>query len=162
MQHELVQKYLRPVMPCQCCTEGGFGAFQVGLSRPDWKGCEMMCQPGRRKGCGSKEPRTALYRWLLFDADGTLFDYDLAERNALAQTLERVGTHSSPVHLEAYRRINYSLWQALERGEVPASVLKVRRFELLLKDLGIGVQPRKSATITWSAWEVAASCCPGT
>jgi 2-haloacid dehalogenase len=78
------------------------------------------------------------YRWLLFDADGTLFDYDLAERKALAQALKRMGVHFTAVYLETYRRINHNLWQALERGEVPASVLKVRRFELLLEELEIG------------------------
>ena len=29
------------------------------------------------------------YKWLLFDADGTLFDYDRAERVALEQALTR-------------------------------------------------------------------------
>jgi YjjG family noncanonical pyrimidine nucleotidase len=77
------------------------------------------------------------YRWLLFDADGTLFDYDLAERNALERAMARIGADFKPVHLETYRRINHSLWQALERGEVQPGVLKVRRFELLLEELGI-------------------------
>jgi phosphoglycolate phosphatase-like HAD superfamily hydrolase len=31
------------------------------------------------------------YRWLLFDADGTLFDYDRAEAMALAATFEQFG-----------------------------------------------------------------------
>jgi 2-haloacid dehalogenase len=82
-----------------------------------------------------KEPLR--YRWLLFDADGTLFDYDLAERTALAQAFERIGTDFNPAHLQVYRRINHDLWQALERGELSGSALKVRRFELVLKELGI-------------------------
>lgn len=31
------------------------------------------------------------YQWLLFDADGTLFDYDRAERLALAGGLQQIG-----------------------------------------------------------------------
>ena len=45
------------------------------------------------------------YRWLLFDADGTLFDYDRAERAALAAALQQIGVAFEPDHLAAYRRI---------------------------------------------------------
>ena len=45
------------------------------------------------------------YRWLLFDADGTLFDYDRAERVALEQALGQIGESFEPSHLAAYRRI---------------------------------------------------------
>jgi 2-haloacid dehalogenase len=51
-----------------------------------------------------------VYRWLLFDADGTLFDYDRAERAALEQALGQIGVSSDPGHLTAYRRINQALW----------------------------------------------------
>jgi YjjG family noncanonical pyrimidine nucleotidase len=80
----------------------------------------------------------APYTWLLFDADGTLFDYERAERVALRQALEQIGLAFEPAHLEAYRRINQDLWRALERSELKPEVLKVRRFELLFETLGIG------------------------
>jgi 2-haloacid dehalogenase len=76
-----------------------------------------------------------LYRWLLFDADGTLFDYDRAERAALEQALRNIGLSFDVDHLAAYRCINQSLWQGVERGEITPGRVKVRRFELLLETL---------------------------
>jgi hypothetical protein len=49
------------------------------------------------------------YCWLLFDADGTLFDYDRAERAALEQALAQIGVSFDASHLATYRRINQAL-----------------------------------------------------
>jgi putative hydrolase of the HAD superfamily len=74
------------------------------------------------------------YRWLLFDADGTLFDYERAESVALEQAFARIGlAFDSGYHLPTYRRINQALWQGVEKGEVTPGLVKVRRFELLLE-----------------------------
>jgi len=81
------------------------------------------------------------YRWLLFDADGTLFDYDRAERAALAGALQQIGVAFAPEHLAAYRRFNQEVWQALERGQITPEVLKVRRFELLFQAIGVDHSP---------------------
>jgi YjjG family noncanonical pyrimidine nucleotidase len=81
------------------------------------------------------------YRWLLFDADGTLFDYDRAERAALEQALAQIGVAFDPGHLATYRRINQALWQGVEKGEVTPSVVKVRRFELLLEAMQVAHSP---------------------
>lgn len=77
------------------------------------------------------------YQWLLFDADGTLFDYDRAESVALEQTFHRIGVAFDLGYLASYQRINRALWQAVERGEVMPAVVKVRRFELLLRAIGV-------------------------
>jgi putative hydrolase of the HAD superfamily len=82
-----------------------------------------------------------VYRWLLFDADGTLFDYDRAERAALEQTLGQIGVSLDPGHLAAYRRINQALWQAVEKGEITPGLVKVRRFELLLETTQVAHSP---------------------
>jgi 2-haloacid dehalogenase len=81
------------------------------------------------------------YRWLLFDADGTLFDYDRAERAALAAALQQIGVAFQPEHLAAYRRFNQEVWQALELGQITPDVLKVRRFELLFQAVGVEHSP---------------------
>ena len=81
------------------------------------------------------------YRWLLFDADGTLFDYDRAERAALDQALRQIGVSTDPGHLAAYRRINQALWQAVEKGEITPGMVKVRRFELLLEAIQVPYSP---------------------
>ncbi len=77
------------------------------------------------------------YRWLLFDADNTLFDFDRAEAEALRQTFEQLGIGFGPDHLPAYRRVNREVWRALEQGEISAAELRTRRFELLFEALGI-------------------------
>ncbi len=81
------------------------------------------------------------YQWLLFDADGTLFDYERAESVALEQAFRLIGATFKPDYLATYQRINQALWQAVERGEVTPAVVKVRRFELLLQAIGVGASP---------------------
>ena len=77
------------------------------------------------------------YDWLLFDADGTLLDYDKAEAAALQQTFQHFDVSFQPHHLETYRRVNAELWRAFERGEIDQSRLKLRRFELLAEAIGL-------------------------
>ena len=73
------------------------------------------------------------YQWLLFDADGTLFDYERAEPAAFRQAFERLGISFQPDFLVTYRGINQALWQSVEKGELSPSVVKLRRFEQLLE-----------------------------
>jgi len=75
------------------------------------------------------------YPWLLFDADGTLFDYNLAEATALRNTFESFRLPFEDGYLDIYQRINHGLWQALEKQEIKPDVLRVRRFELLSEAL---------------------------
>ena len=81
------------------------------------------------------------YQWLLFDADGTLFDFERAESAALRQVFQLIGTAFDPVYLTEYRRINQTLWQEVEEGEVKPTSVKVRRFELLLNTIEIAYSP---------------------
>jgi 2-haloacid dehalogenase len=82
------------------------------------------------------------YQWLLFDADGTLFDYDGAESVALRKVFESIGVTFDPEYLRTYQRINDSLWQAVERGESTAEFVKARRFELFLEAIGLSYPAR--------------------
>jgi 2-haloacid dehalogenase len=79
---------------------------------------------------------TPPYTWLLFDADDTLFDYGKAEAAGLAQTFAAFGLGFQPAYLALYHRFNLQVWKALERGEITWDRLKVRRFELLLSEIG--------------------------
>ncbi len=81
------------------------------------------------------------YQWLLFDADGTLFDYDRAESAALQRVFQLRGAIYDPGYLVAYQRINQALWQAVEKGELMPGLVKVRRFELLLQTIGLAHPP---------------------
>jgi len=76
------------------------------------------------------------YRWLLLDADGTLFDYDRAEAVALARTFEAFGHPFQAEHATTYRQINAQIWLDYERGQISAERLRVQRFELLAETTG--------------------------
>jgi 2-haloacid dehalogenase len=95
------------------------------------------------------------YRWLLFDADGTLFDYDRAERAALEQSLGQIGASFDAGCLTTYRQINATLWQRVEKGEITPGDVKVRRFELLLEALDLSHSP---AALSASYLDCLANC----
>ncbi len=75
------------------------------------------------------------YRWLLFDADGTLFDYDRAEAAALTATWREAGLPLPDALVDAYRRINGALWLAYEAGGIDQISLRVERFARLAGEL---------------------------
>jgi 2-haloacid dehalogenase len=80
---------------------------------------------------------TKHYHWLLFDADGTLFDYDRAEAIALEKTFQHVGAPFEQSYLNEYQQINRQIWQALEQKQITPDVLRTRRFELLFEKIGV-------------------------
>jgi 2-haloacid dehalogenase len=81
------------------------------------------------------------YSWILFDADGTLFDYDAAESAALAASFARIGHAFVPEDLEIYREINGGLWRDLENGATTQQRLRVERFARLFEAIGVDGDP---------------------
>lgn len=81
------------------------------------------------------------YQWLLFDADGTLFDYDLSEAKALRNTFQDFDLPFSSQTLEAYRRINRQIWIDFENKRISAVELRTRRFGLLFAAVGVEADP---------------------
>jgi 2-haloacid dehalogenase len=82
----------------------------------------------------------SLYTTLLFDADGTLLDYDVAESHSLAAAAGSFALEVTPEILEVYRRINSALWTDLEKGLIDSLTLRVRRFELLARSTGWNIE----------------------
>ena len=81
------------------------------------------------------------YKWLLFDADGTLFDYDKAEGIALRSTFEVLGLAYEARYAQVYRRINGEIWLDFENGKISQERLRTRRFELLFDAIEIDCDP---------------------
>ena len=77
------------------------------------------------------------YQWLLFDADGTLFDYDRAEAAALQATFAALGHPFAASYLTEYRRVNHAIWSEFEQGQIDQVTLRTRRFELLLAAINL-------------------------
>ncbi|NQT57513.1 MAG: noncanonical pyrimidine nucleotidase, YjjG family [Bacteroidetes bacterium] len=81
------------------------------------------------------------YELLLFDADGTLFDYNQAESWSLERTLEDTSIDSGDAVKDTYRKINHALWAAFERGEVTIAEIRVERFRKLLWEVSSTADP---------------------
>jgi YjjG family noncanonical pyrimidine nucleotidase len=77
------------------------------------------------------------YPRLLLDADGTLFDYDRAESDALRAAFGGAGYAFEEEWLERYRRINDGLWKEFELGRIDQETIKARRFALLAGEVGL-------------------------
>ncbi len=69
------------------------------------------------------------YRYLFFDLDNTLFDFNEAERQAFEKVCMVYGIRFCPELFAFYHAVNDALWKSLERGEVTQKDLQTRRFE---------------------------------
>lgn len=87
-----------------------------------------------RDSMNSDKPR---YRWLIFDADGTLFDFHLGETTALRLTTKKHGFEYSRQLHNIYNTISAELWRQFELGEISLLHLRVVRFERLFSELEI-------------------------
>lgn len=76
------------------------------------------------------------YEYLLFDADNTLFDFNMAEFLAFRETAESGELPYSEELYREYSMINDSLWKKLEVGAITLEHLKLERFRMLLISLG--------------------------
>jgi YjjG family noncanonical pyrimidine nucleotidase len=77
------------------------------------------------------------YTTILFDLDGTLFDYDAAEANALKNTFKDFNLPFKSKAIPTYRELNARLWKQFEQGTISQQVIKVLRFEQLGEALTI-------------------------
>ena len=77
------------------------------------------------------------YDIFLFDADGTLYDFDMAEANALMVMFINCGFGYSDETLTKYREINVHLWDSYEKGETSKDDLQTFRFSRLFEAIGI-------------------------
>ena len=68
------------------------------------------------------------YTHLLFDLDGTLFDFDAGETCAFHKVCDTFHIPYSDEVLSLYQRINLSYWKAYERGEITPAALAIARF----------------------------------
>ncbi|MBV7332956.1 YjjG family noncanonical pyrimidine nucleotidase [Chloroflexi bacterium TSY] len=81
------------------------------------------------------------YTWLLFDADGTLFDFEQSEAVSLQQSIEQLGYPYEQDYLTTYREVNRKIWNDFEQGKLAQAELKVKRFELFLERVKVDIQP---------------------
>lgn len=77
------------------------------------------------------------YEVVLFDADGTIFDFARAETFALENTFRELGIPFGEEDLRTYRRVNHQVWRMFERGRISSVELRSLRFQRLASERGI-------------------------
>jgi len=93
------------------------------------------------------------YHAVLFDADGTLFDFHRAESYALEEAFRELGLTFSPEYRDPYEQINREVWRLFERGELSSVELRVLRFERFLEKIGADVdaEAMSASYLSWLA-----------
>ena len=77
------------------------------------------------------------YKFLLFDLDHTLLDFDAAEDVALTQLLKEEGVADIQAYKDYYVPMNKSLWKDLEEKKITKQELVNTRFSKLFSHFGI-------------------------
>lgn len=77
------------------------------------------------------------YKTILFDADGTLLDFERAEYEALSDILAEFHIPDTKENHAVYSAANDEQWKLLEKGLVTRSELRVNRFENFLHRIGM-------------------------
>jgi len=77
------------------------------------------------------------YDIFLFDADGTLYDFDKEEANALMRMFDYCGFRYTEEILRKYIEINLSMWDSLEKGDISKEELQTLRFTRLFNTIGV-------------------------
>ena len=77
------------------------------------------------------------YKFLLFDLDHTLLDFDAAEDVALTQLLKEEGVTDIQAYKDYYVPMNKALWKDLELKKITKQELVNTRFSKLFEHFGI-------------------------
>ncbi len=84
------------------------------------------------------------YDFILFDADGTLFDFNRSERYSFTKLTENFGFDFSEEIYADYHVINDRLWKDHENGLVTKPFLLVERYRRLFEKYRIDVSPEEA------------------
>jgi len=88
------------------------------------------------------------YSLFLFDADDTLFDFQVSERSSFAATLDRLRIDLPWKDVYAsYKTHGLKLWRQLECGEITKDFLKTERFKLTFGDHKIEASEQEASDV---------------
>ena len=76
-----------------------------------------------------------MIKFVFFDLDDTILDFHKAERTAIKKTLKSYSIKVNKNMLDLYSKINLGEWKKLEKKELTHEQVKVRRFEVFLKEI---------------------------
>ncbi|MDB2387061.1 pyrimidine 5'-nucleotidase [Shewanella sp.] len=86
------------------------------------------------------------YKWILFDADETLFHFDAF--TGLQRMFARVKVNFTADDYQQYQALNKSLWDTYQDGHITASQLKDARFSAWANKLGVSTQQLNNDFLT--------------
>lgn len=78
-----------------------------------------------------------MIKFVFLDLDETLLDFHRAEAVGLEKTLLDFDVPCDGAVKSRFSAINLAQWKRLERGELTRDQVKLRRFEILLEELGV-------------------------
>lgn len=81
------------------------------------------------------------YELLLFDADGTLFDFRSAMYQSVKHLITDLGFECTEKMLIDYNEINNEMWRRHEDGEITKAEMRTKRFEKFAKLYKIDKDP---------------------
>ncbi len=82
------------------------------------------------------------YKYLLFDADNTLFDFDAAELQAFKSLNDIYPGMFLQDYFSVYHEINDGIWKELEQGEIERAELKTERFRRYAERMNFEISDR--------------------
>jgi len=84
------------------------------------------------------------YDILLFDADNTLFDFDVSERLTFDEFAPIYGIAPTEENYLLYKKFNLETWAAIEKNTAPKDELLVLRYKKLFAALKINASAEKA------------------
>ena len=79
------------------------------------------------------------YKFILIDADDTLFDFQKTAEKNFEETCKKLGVPYKDGYYQIYRDINQNYWDLFSLGKVEKSVLKKMRFVDFGKAIGFDI-----------------------
>ncbi len=92
------------------------------------------------------------YKTLLFDVDNTLFDFDKDQETAFREAMDRIEHPCTEEMYKDYNQINMGMWEMLNRGEITAEELSVKRFEVFFEKYHIKQDARIFSSLLTEAF----------
>jgi 2-haloacid dehalogenase len=88
------------------------------------------------------------YKLILFDADGTLFDFDKAEMNAFKTTIQRFGITGDIDSLhQVYEKINKAIWMDFQNKKITSTKLRIERFKSFFEKMEIDLSAEEVSPV---------------
>lgn len=101
------------------------------------------------------------YKYLFFDADGTLFDFDTSERYSLNLAIKKICGRSDPSFIEIYKKINKVVWEEFEEKKISMEELTSKIFDTFKEETGLEYENAAMAETYLSALSKSPDMMPG-